>query len=109
MNSRHELGVLAFAVLLKRAGFDAVYLGCDLPSDSWVVAVTTLDPVLVVLGVHADNEVPAARDAVATIRTARPALPVLLGGAQQDRVGNGEPLGHSLAAAARELARRFEG
>lgn len=105
--SRHELGLLAFAVLLRRAGLDATYLGCDLPSDSWVVAVTTLDPELVVLGVHADSDVPAARDAVAAIQAAKPRLPVLLGGSQQELVGIGEPLGHSLAAAASELAHRY--
>jgi methanogenic corrinoid protein MtbC1 len=105
--SRHELGLLAFAVLLRRAGLDATYLGCDLPPDSWVVAVARLDPEVVVLGVHADSDVPAARDAVAAIQAAKPGLPVLLGGSQQELVGSGEPLGHSLAAAASELAHRF--
>jgi methanogenic corrinoid protein MtbC1 len=106
--SRHELGLLAFAVLLRRSGLDATYLGCDLPSDSWVVAVTTLDPELVVLGVHADSDVPATRDAVAAIQAARPDLPVLLGGSQQELVGSGDPLGHSLAGAASELAHRYK-
>jgi len=32
---------------------------------------------------------------------------VLLGGSQQELVGIGEPLGHSLAAAASELAHRY--
>jgi methanogenic corrinoid protein MtbC1 len=104
--SRHELGLLAFAVLLRRAGLDATYLGCDLPPDSWVVAVTTSDPGAVVLGVHADADVPAVRDTVAAIEAARPELPVLLGGSRQEAVGLGEPLGHSLTSAADGLVRR---
>jgi methanogenic corrinoid protein MtbC1 len=105
--SRHELGLLAFAVLLRRDGLDATYLGCDVPSDSWVIAVTTRDPDVVVLGVHADSDIPAVRDAVAAIQAAKPHLPVLLGGSQQDLVGSGEPLGHSLKAAADDLAHRY--
>jgi DNA-binding transcriptional MerR regulator/methanogenic corrinoid protein MtbC1 len=105
--SRHELGLLAFAVLLRRAGLDATYLGCDVPSDSWVVAVARLDPVAVVLGVHADTDVPAVRDAVAAVQAAKPHLPVLLGGSRQELVGSGEPLGHSLEAAASALAHRY--
>jgi DNA-binding transcriptional MerR regulator len=34
--TRHEIGALAFAVLLRRAGIDAVYLGADVPPQSWV-------------------------------------------------------------------------
>jgi hypothetical protein len=34
--ARHELGVLAFAVLLRRTGLDVLYLGADLPPQSWV-------------------------------------------------------------------------
>ena len=105
--SRHELGLLAFAVLLRRAGLDATYLGCDVPPDSWVVAVKTSSPVAVVLGVHTDSDVPAVRDAVAAITAAEPALAVLLGGDRQELVGQGEPLGHSLRSAVDDLAGRF--
>jgi methanogenic corrinoid protein MtbC1 len=107
--SRHELGLLAFAVLLRRAGLDATYLGCDLPPDSWVVAVTTSDPDAVVLGVHADSDVPAVRDTVTAIEAARPGLAVWLGGSRQDLVGHGSPLGHSLTSAVDALVRRYPG
>jgi methanogenic corrinoid protein MtbC1 len=105
--SRHELGLLAFAVLLRRQGLDATYLGCDVPPDSWVVAVTSSNAAAVVLGVHSDLDVPSARDAVAAIQAARPGLAVLLGGARQEQVGSGEPLGHSLVAAAHILTSRY--
>ncbi len=34
--SRHELGALAFAVALRRIGIGVLYLGPDVPIDSWV-------------------------------------------------------------------------
>ncbi len=105
--SRHEFGVLAFAVLLRRAGFDVSYLGCDIPSDSWVVAVATRDPDAVVLGAHSHSDVSAVRDAVAAIQAAKPQLPVLVGGSHQSQVESAEPLGHSLQAAASTLADRY--
>ena len=106
--SRHELGVLAFAVALARAGLDVVYVGGDLPPDSWVVAATTQQPNAVVIGVPAAEDVPAVRDTVAALMAARPGLPVLIGGGHQERVGVGEPLGHSLGAAAVAVTRRLE-
>ena len=105
--SRHELGILAFAALLRRAGLDVRYLGADVPTDSWVVAATTLEPSAVVIGVHADADIPGVRDAVAALSATRPDLPVLLGGSRQQEVAGGELLGHSLDAAAAELAERL--
>lgn len=105
--SRHELGVLAFSVALARAGIDVVYVGGDLPPDSWVVAATTQRPAAVVIGVPAAEDVPAVRDTVAALASARPELLVLLGGGHQERVNAGELLGHSLGAAATSLAGRL--
>ena len=39
--SRHELGVLAFAVALRRAGLEVVYVGGDLPAETWVVTASS--------------------------------------------------------------------
>ena len=94
--SRHELGVLAYAITLARAGVEVVYVGGDLPSDSWVVAVTAQAPAAVVIGVPVPEDVPAVRDTVAALAAVRPDLPVFLGGGHQDRIGIGEPIGHSL-------------
>jgi methanogenic corrinoid protein MtbC1 len=105
--SRHELGVLTFAVLLARAGLDVVYIGADVPPDSWVVAVTTGDPAAVILGVPSTEDTPAVRDTVAALAAVRPDLPVLLGGRHQELVGTGQALGHSLADATRDLAERL--
>jgi DNA-binding transcriptional MerR regulator len=105
--SRHELGVLAYAITLARAGVDVVYVGGDLPSDSWVVAVTVQASDAVVLGVPVLDDVPAVRDTVAALAAVRPGLPVFLGGGHQDQVGAGEPIGHSLREGAAAVAARL--
>lgn len=104
--SRHELGVLGFAVALARAGIEVVYVGGDLPPESWVVAVTTQTPAAVVLGVPSPDDVPAVRDTVAALAAVRPGLPVFLGGGRQGDVGSGEVLGHSLREAAALVRQR---
>ena len=103
--SRHELGVLAFAVVLQRAGVDVSYLGADLPPENWADAVHRLKPDAVVLGVPMTHDVLAVQRTVATLAAAFPGLRIFLGGAAQDQVGGRSvPLGHSIRNAARELA-----
>jgi DNA-binding transcriptional MerR regulator/methanogenic corrinoid protein MtbC1 len=107
-HSRHELGVLAFAVALRRAGLDVVYVGGDLPAETWVVTVADQNPAAVVIGVPASDDVPAVRDTVAALAATRPQMPVFVGGGHQDAVGGqSEPLGHRVGAAAAEVARRL--
>ncbi|MGZ5401225.1 MAG: cobalamin B12-binding domain-containing protein, partial [Nocardioides sp.] len=91
--SRHELGAMAFGVLLARAGFDVLYVGGDLPPESWVVAVAGHARSAGV-GVPSVEDVPAVRDTVSAIHAARPEVPLLLGGSHQELVRAGEPLGH---------------
>ncbi len=38
--TRHELGALAFAIAARRAGLPVLYLGPDLPVESWVAAAS---------------------------------------------------------------------
>jgi methanogenic corrinoid protein MtbC1 len=105
--SRHELGVLAFAAVLARAGLNVGYVGGDVPPDGWVVAVTSSDPAAVVLGVPNLDDVAPVRDVVAALGAVRPDLPVLLGGGHQEQIGAGEVLGHSLTQASDQLYARL--
>jgi methanogenic corrinoid protein MtbC1 len=106
--SRHELGVLAFAVALRRAGVDVLYVGADLPAETWVVTATGRGPAAVVIGVPSSDDVPAVRDTTAALTAARPDLLVFVGGGHQDTVGGpAHALGHRLGAAAAEVARRL--
>ncbi|NYG06119.1 DNA-binding transcriptional MerR regulator/methanogenic corrinoid protein MtbC1 [Phycicoccus badiiscoriae] len=103
--SHHELGILAFSVVLRRAGVDVVYLGADLPAQHWVAVVEHHEPAVVVLGVPTAADVLPARETVAALRAARPRLTVHVGGGAQFEVGQGTvPLGHAVAAAAHRLA-----
>ncbi len=103
--ARHELGILAFSVILRRAGVDVVYLGADLPAQHWVAVVQRHRPPAVVIGAPTETDVLAVRETVAALKAARPQLPVYVGGGAQFEVGQGTvPLGHSVAAAAQALA-----
>lgn len=103
--ARHELGVLAFAVAALRAGVDVVYLGADVPTDSWLAAVRDDVPAAVVLSVPLLEDLAGARDVAAALREQHPSLPVLLGGAQQDGLDAGYVrLGHEIIPAVRRLA-----
>ena len=42
--SRHELGVMAFAMVLRSRGVNVTYLGADLPVESWVDTARVLMP-----------------------------------------------------------------
>ncbi|GAA2129077.1 MerR family transcriptional regulator [Nocardioides bigeumensis] len=109
--SRHELGVLAFAAMLRRVGIDVVYVGGDLPPESWVVALNGDQPDAVVIGVPSSDDIAAVRDTVASLRAAYPDIAVHLGGRHQDHVGveGSRPLGHQLGPAARDLAAQLIG
>jgi DNA-binding transcriptional MerR regulator len=79
--SRHELGALAFAVALRRLGVDVLFLGSDVPIDSWVAAAETSTARAAVIGVVTDRDVPAATEVATALRAARPNLVLATGGA----------------------------
>lgn len=102
-DSRHELGVLAFATALRRAGANVVYVGPDLPAQSWPEAVRAHEAVAVVIGVPTVEDVPAVREVVVALEAEQPHARVYLGGGHQTAVEGGEPLGHRIGDAARDL------
>lgn len=61
--SLHELGALAFATAARRRGLAVVYLGADLPVESWVRAVHAFPTRAAVV------VTPTARDHEAAVRT----------------------------------------
>lgn len=102
--SRHELGVLAFAVVLRSHGLDVTYLGGDLPLEAWVATARSTTPTAVVIGAPLVEDLPAVRELASVLaRHTR----VLVGGAYQDRVEGAEQLGHRPGEAARALAERL--
>jgi methanogenic corrinoid protein MtbC1 len=102
--SRHEIGVLAFALVLRSRGVAVTYLGGDLPLEAWVGAVRLIEPRAVVLAVPTIEDLPAVREVTDALM---PMTEVLLGGAHQDRVEGPVHLGHHAGAAADALATRL--
>ena len=102
--SRHELGVLAFSLVLRSRGIPVTYLGGDLPLEAWVGTVRLLSPAAVVLAAPTVEDLPAVRELVEALA---PITSVFLGGAHQDHVDGTERLGHRAGAAASALAARL--
>lgn len=105
--SRHELGLLAFAVAARRRGIDVRYLGADVPLADWVAAsVEPRGTAAVVVAVPTANDVPAANEVVSALRKQSPGLVIATGGAEQDKVPEAvAQLGHDIGGAAQALAR----
>ncbi len=103
--SRHELGILAFAAVLRRAGVEVMYVGSDLPTESWAEAVVSTGAGAAVLAVPTAEDVPGVRDVVAAVSAAAPGVDIYVGGAHQDRIHEpARPLGHTVVEGARRLA-----
>jgi len=78
--ARHELGALAFAAALRRRGLAVVYLGPDVPIDSWVHAVRGAAASAAVIGVVRAEDAPSAAEVAEAIRAAAPGVTVAVGG-----------------------------
>ncbi|MBA3689023.1 MAG: MerR family transcriptional regulator [Chloroflexi bacterium] len=79
-DSRHELGALAFAVALRRLGVDVLYLGADVPVESWADAATESAAQAAVVGVVTARDVSPAMDVATALRAGRPDLVLAFGG-----------------------------
>ncbi|MER6940340.1 B12-binding domain-containing protein, partial [Nocardioides sp. NPDC000441] len=104
-NTRHEIGLFAFAVAARRHGMDTDYLGADLPIDDWLGVVN--DPALAaaVLVIPTTADIIATAAVITALHDHRPDLLVAVGGAQQSHAP--EPavrLGHDIVAGAKTLA-----
>ena len=80
-DSRHELGALAFAVALRRLGIDVLYLGADVPVESWADAAIESAATVAVVGVVTPRDVSPAVEVANALRAGRPDLVLAVGGA----------------------------
>jgi len=79
--SHHEIGALAFAVAARRAGIEVIYLGSNVPVESWVVSALDTAAPMVVLGIVTPSDVKSASRVIKAVG-ALPNAPVcLIGGA----------------------------
>jgi hypothetical protein len=87
--ARHELGALAFAVAIRRAGIPVLYLGPDLPIDDWRIAAAATAARAAIVGVVQEADRGPAEQVAAAVGEVRPEAVVAFGGraAHEDPAG----------------------
>jgi methanogenic corrinoid protein MtbC1 len=78
--SHHEIGAFAFAVAARRAGLGVLYLGANVPLESWLRTVRETGAPIVVLGVATRADITSATVVIEALGTASPAPTCYLGG-----------------------------
>jgi hypothetical protein len=99
--SQHELGVLAFAIVARRAGLPIVYVGANLPTADWLSATVAASAAVIGAPTPADRA--PARRLAEEMRRARPALIIALGGPAAPAVAGCLALSSNLTEAADQL------
>ena len=101
----HELGLMAFAVALRRAGVATIYLGSDVPVSAWTDAVTTTGAAASVTAVPRRSDARRVSALAERLTADHPAVPLAVGGQFQHLAPASCPrLGHRIATAARRFA-----
>jgi len=77
---QHALGLRMAADLLEDAGYDAIYLGADVPTGALLRAVESLSPELVAVTATMATLAPRLEAVAAELRRTHPSLGVLVGG-----------------------------
>lgn len=87
---RHALGLRMAADVLEDAGYEALYLGVDVPTEALLRAVESLSPDLVGLAATLSSLAPRLEAVAGEVRRAHPRLRLLVGGqAASPRIGEG--------------------
>ena len=76
----HEIGAFAFAVAARRAGLDVLYLGANVPAESWVRTINETRAPVVILGVVAPADLDSAAEVIDALRLIDRPPVVLIGG-----------------------------
>jgi DNA-binding transcriptional MerR regulator/methylmalonyl-CoA mutase cobalamin-binding subunit len=106
--SQHDLGVLAFATALRRRGLDVLYLGADVPVESWQTAVHSHRARAAVLSVPTEHDRAAAVAVAERLLGRTPAPLVYAGGSAAAELASGvRSLPTSIATAAQDVDERM--
>jgi len=104
--SQHELGILAFATAIRRTGLNVLYLGANVPVNSWATAVRSHRAGAAVLAVVTAQDRPAAVKVAERLMAHENPPVVYAGGASAADLAPGvRQLATSIGAAARQLDR----
>ena len=101
----HELGLLAFAVALRRVGVATIYLGSDVPVAAWVDAVRTTHAAASITAIPRRSDARRVAALAERLTADHPGVPLAVGGQFQHLAPASCPrLGHRIATAARAVA-----
>lgn len=101
--AHHELAIFAFATCLRRLGRTVLYLGADVPAESWLSAARVRQPRATVLG--ASSPADAASATLVAEALAGSSASVWVGGASRAEVRGASTLPDDIPEAARRLNR----
>ena len=93
---RHALGLRMVSDILEDSGFETIYLGADVPSDTLLRGLAVTDPDLVVLSATMPSLAPRLAEVAEAVRAARPEVELLLGGQAASPRITGGPLVQNL-------------
>jgi methanogenic corrinoid protein MtbC1 len=100
----HDLGLIAFGVLIARRGWRVTFLGADTPLETTINSAHAVQPTLVVLATIDDEKFRALTDEIRTVAHQVPVAIVAPGADPQDVTGLGaRPLPADIVAAAQAL------
>ncbi|MCA0982993.1 MerR family transcriptional regulator [Halobacillus yeomjeoni] len=95
---RHELGLLIFALYLKRKGYDVIYLGQSIIPKDMDTVIREVDPTYLFMSCTLKRNVPASLKMAESLQDSFPDLKIGLGGYAY----------HSLSPSEKERVRPFE-
>ena len=102
----HELGLMSFAVALRRAGVATIYLGSEVPPPAWADALATTGAVVSVTSIPRRADAKRVATLAERLHATHPTVPLAVGGRFQHLAPAGCPqLGHRIADAAQDVAR----
>lgn len=104
----HEIPALAFAIVARRAGLHASYIGANVPAASWAAASLAPSVAAIVMGVATGADAAAAGEAIRAVREVRPDACIVVGGKHASNVPDATfQLGDDLVAATQHLITRL--
>jgi DNA-binding transcriptional MerR regulator/methylmalonyl-CoA mutase cobalamin-binding subunit len=86
--AHHEIGALAFAVAARRLGLAVLYLGADVPVESWSTVVEDSGASVAVIAVSSAADATPIADIVAALGATTRAPITALGGARAEATAN---------------------
>ncbi|MBN8234708.1 MerR family transcriptional regulator [Halobacillus kuroshimensis] len=85
-NERHELGLLIFALFLKRKGYDVIYLGQSIAGGDIDIVINEIEPAYMFMSCTLKKNIPITIRLAEALQREFPSLKIGLGGYAYDRL-----------------------